>query len=268
MVAWERIACGTRSSGSSSNGLDLEPGVTQPGCDVVRPMAVDMDLHRVAAITVGLERGTSQTRNPSCCGPPGRNARWKCSKTVDTSSSGTWINDHRASRPGHRSVTKLQVRHRTHLEPQVGIVTQGHVDHPRGEIDAEGVDTEFPQVGGDGSGAAADVRHWAAAAGPHTIGEHCRSGPKVLVTGDGTAQLIGIADSDRVVTGSGVGQPLVPGRDRHDIRDRDLVGSRRATGIEVSDASHRQAGHVSRVGASACSVEGVGQGSTVRGGHC
>lgn len=36
-------------------GLDLESGVPQPGCHLVRLTAVDMDLHRVAAITLCLQ---------------------------------------------------------------------------------------------------------------------------------------------------------------------------------------------------------------------
>ncbi len=40
---------------------------------------------------------------------------------------------------------------------QVGVLAPGNPDHPGGQVDAEHVDTARVQMGGDSSGAAADV---------------------------------------------------------------------------------------------------------------
>jgi hypothetical protein len=53
---------------------------------------------------------------------------------------------------------------------------------------AERVDAELVQVGGDLAGAAADIRHRAAADGPHAVGEQPQGRAKVLLTGDGVAR--------------------------------------------------------------------------------
>lgn len=197
-------------------GLDLESGVTQPGCHLVRLTAVDMNLHRVAAITLGL-----QPRHVADVKQELQRSAWtQCSVEVPEHSRHLVVGDVDQRLPGeqagHRSGGEVQVRHRAHLEPQAGVVAPGHVDHPRGEVDTEGVDTELVQVGGDFSGAAADVRHRPAASGPHTVGEQRQSRAKILVPGESAAHLVGIADRDRVVRGSGVGQPVARDHDRHD----------------------------------------------------
>lgn len=197
--------------------LDHETGIAQPGCHLVRLTAVDMDLHRVTAIALRHQpRLVADVKQELQ-----RSAGTQCSVEVPEHSRHLVVGDVDQRLPGeqagHRSDGEVQVRHRAYLEPQAGVVAPGHVDHPRGEVDTEGVDTELMQVGGDFTGAAADVRDRPAASDSHAVGEQRQSRAQVLVSGEGAAHLVGIADRDRVIRGSGVGQPVIRGHDQHDI---------------------------------------------------
>ncbi|WBP84575.1 hypothetical protein [Kitasatospora cathayae] len=109
---------------------------------------------------------------------------------------------------GDRLVDEIEVRHRAHLEPQLGWSRRAS-SITMGERSTPGVETQLVQVGGDVSRAAAHVRHRPATGGEDQVGEQRRSRSKVRCPGQSLAHVVGSADRDGVVRGPGVRRPAV-----------------------------------------------------------
>lgn len=77
--------------------------------------------------------------------------------------------------PGHDAaqlaVGQVQRVHRTDLEPQARVRLAGKADHHRGQVDAEGVQPQAPQVRREVSGAASQLCDRPGIVRPRELGE-------------------------------------------------------------------------------------------------
>jgi hypothetical protein len=112
--------------------------------------------------------------------------------------------------PGQRSrqsaVRQVERGDRPLLEAQAGVGVAGHRDHLRGQVDAEGVQAQRVQMRRHPPGTAAEIRHRAAAVGPHQLGEGGEHRPVQRLGREFLAQQAGVVHGDGVVGGPGRGQ--------------------------------------------------------------
>ena len=72
---------------------------------------------------------------------------------------------------GHRGVGEGEVRHGAEIEPETGVVTPRHLDHPGRQVDPERVHAQLTQVGRDPPRPAPHVRDGSPALDAHHVRE-------------------------------------------------------------------------------------------------
>jgi hypothetical protein len=117
------------------------------------------------------------------------------------------VDDRIPARDAHQLIVgEVKGVHRTELEAQVGMLGTGQIDHDRRQVEAEHIEPEVTQVGGDPPRTAAKLGDRSAPCGQHAVGERGEHRPVERQSIKLVAGEIGVANGDGVVGGRGRGQ--------------------------------------------------------------
>lgn len=120
---------------------------------------------------------------------------------------------------GQGGVGQVETGHGADLEPQTGVLPPGHVVHHGRQVDAERVQADAPQVGGDPTRTAADIGDRTVPLGAYQLGEERQDAALEGLAGEGVPQQVRVADRHGVVRSPGVVEPTGIAHAEHDSPD-------------------------------------------------